>query len=61
VFLAFENATLSRDDLKWRLEDLRQRGVELEQLVEQLERELTIARAAELRTTDARHIVALAQ
>jgi hypothetical protein len=61
VFGAFEDGTLKRDDLQWRLDDLRQRGIDLEAQMQKLEAELRADRAAKVRIEDVRAIIAAAK
>jgi hypothetical protein len=57
VFTAFEDGTLLRDDLQWRIDDLKKRDTELADQIEQVDRESRIARAKRLRTEDVRALL----
>jgi hypothetical protein len=57
VFGAFEDETLARKDLQWRLDDLGNRKIELEERIDELERELRTTRTARLRIDDVRALV----
>jgi Resolvase, N terminal domain/Recombinase zinc beta ribbon domain len=57
VFTAFEDGTLLRDDLQWRLDDLKTREMELASQIEQVDREAALTRAKRLQVEDIRALV----
>jgi hypothetical protein len=54
---AFADGSLLRDDLQWRIDDLKKRDTELADQIEEVDRESRIARAKRLRTEDVRALL----
>jgi hypothetical protein len=60
IFEAFEDETLPREELRWRLDDLKSQHAQLETRVEQAESARRLASAKSLRVDDLRRLLATA-